>query len=133
MTAVLLPLLLLAADTGGTRAGPLAPPEMLVIYSESAVNHDPATHSIAPPHDRWFGEDKFKHLAFSYLVTAGTFAAARVAADHDASLAIGAVAGAAAGIGKEIYDAKRQGPSLRDLLWDAIGVAAAMLIAQETR
>ena len=148
MTLFLLPLLLAIADTG--RAGPVAPDETFVIYSESAVNREgTATHdappvlhtdrgsdgrrTLAPPHDRWFGEDKFKHLAFSYLVTVGTFGATRLAADHDASLTVATVAGAAAGIGKEIYDAKRQGVSLRDLLWDAIGITAAVLIAQETR
>lgn len=123
---------MLVADTGQA-AGPRAAASPLVIYSGSAVNHDSRAPATQPPHDRWFGEDKFKHLAFSYLVTVGTFGAVRLATDHDASVTLAVVAGAAAGIGKEIYDAKRQGPSLRDLLWDAIGITAAVLMAQETR
>lgn len=133
MTALLFPLLMLAADTGQVAAGPRVSASPLAIYSASTVNRDSRAPVSRPPHDRWFGEDKFKHLAFSYLVTVGTFGAARLAADHDASVMLAVVAGAAAGIGKEIYDAKRQGPSLRDLLWDALGVTAAVLIAQETR
>ena len=126
VTTLLLPLLLLAADTG--RAGPMAPPRTFAIYGESAINRESRDH-----HDRWFGEDKFKHLAFSYMITVGTFGAARLVADRDASITLGAIAGVAAGIGKEIYDAKTQGPSARDLIWDAVGIAAAVLIAQETR
>jgi uncharacterized protein YfiM (DUF2279 family) len=83
--------------------------------------------------DRWFGEDKFKHLAFSYMLTVGTFGAARLVADHDASLTLAAIAGVAAGVGKEIYDRRTNGPSARDLIWDAVGIAAAVLIAQETK
>jgi uncharacterized protein YfiM (DUF2279 family) len=153
MHFLLLPLLMLAADTGRTSGGaPLAaaaqlrtaevsvfPPATLAIYAVSAINREgtrtalPAAPASPPPQDRWVGEDKFKHLAFSYVVTAGTFGVSRLAADHDASITIGAIAGAAAGIGKEIYDARRQGASFRDLAWDALGVAAAVLIAQETR
>jgi uncharacterized protein YfiM (DUF2279 family) len=125
---MLLPLLLLTADTGRAAVGPLASPPTLAIYGESAINRESRDH-----HDRWFGEDKFKHLAFSYMITVGTFGAARLIADRDASITLGAIAGVAAGIGKEIYDAKTQGPSARDLIWDALGIAAAVLIAQETR
>ena len=128
MTALLLPLFLLAADTGRAPVGPLAPPQTFAVYGESAINREPRDH-----HHRWFGEDKFKHLAFSYMITVGTFGAARLVADRDASITLGAIAGVAAGIGKEIYDAKTQGPSARDLIWDAVGIAAAVFIAQETR
>ena len=141
MHFLLLPLLMLAADTGRASAGapfaaadrlrePVAPALPSAIRTRTALLAAPANR---PPHDGWVGEDKFKHLAFSYMVTAGTFGVARLAADHDASVTIGALAGAAAGIGKEIYDARRQGASFRDLAWDALGVVAAVLIAQETR
>ena len=133
MTALLFPLLMLVADTGQAANGPRVSASPFAIYSEFAINREGSATHRAPPHDRWLGEDKFKHLAFSYLITVGTFGATRLAADHDASVTVATVAGAAAGIGKEIYDARRQGPSLRDLLWDALGVAAAVLIAQETR
>ena len=127
MLTALLPLLLLAADTG-TVVGPVAPARPFAIYRESTIKRD----SPQPP-DRWFAEDKLKHLAFSYMITATTFGAARLVFDHDASVTAGAIAGMAAGIGKEIYDRKTTGPSVRDLFWDMIGVGAAVLIVQETR
>ena len=131
MTTLLLSLLLIAPDTGYAR--PVAQPQPLAIHVQSRLNRESFNLSVRPPNDRWFGPDKFKHLAFSYMITVSSFGAARLVADHDASITVAAVAGIAAGIGKEIYDRKTQGPSARDLVWDAIGVAAAVLIAQETR
>lgn len=148
-----MPLLLLAADTGRATTGvtthATAEPTAaqvaelasatLSIYGDFDINREDTRRVLVaapanrPPHDRWFGEDKFKHLAFSYMVTAGTFGVSRLALDHDASVTLGAIAGVAAGIGKELYDARGQGASLRDLVWDALGVTAAVLIAQETR
>jgi uncharacterized protein YfiM (DUF2279 family) len=126
MTLFLLPILLLAADTG--RAGPLAPAPSLAIAIQSDDNRE-----SLPAQDGWLSEDKFKHLAFSYMITARTFGAARLVTDHDASVGIAALSGLVAGVGKEIYDRKRSGPSARDFLWDAIGISAAVLIARETR
>ena len=109
---LLLPLLLLAADTGGVTA------------------RVPVSIEIRQAPDRWLGEDKPKHFAMSYLITAGSFGAARVIADRDESVLIGAALGIAAGIVKELRDPEA---SVRDLLWDTAGIAAAVLIARKAR
>jgi uncharacterized protein YfiM (DUF2279 family) len=114
--------MLLAADT--SRA--MSPPPLLqpVRYTTQA----------APERDAWLGEDKFMHFAMSYMITTGSFGAARIVTDKDASLATGIALGAAAGILKEVYD-KRDSRrfSFRDLLWDAAGITAGVLIAKQTR
>ena len=86
------------------------------------------------PPDLWFAEDKLKHFAFSYMITTGTFAAARTVTGRNESILIGAGVGLLAGISKELYDKKtNRSSSFRDLIWDAAGVAAGVLIAQQTR
>ena len=117
-----MPLLLLAADTGGVSRPPqIAAP---VFYNAAA----------AIERDAWLGEDKFKHFAMSYMITAATFGTARVAADRDASLTVGIAIGAAAGILKEIYDKRdNRRISVKDLLWDAAGITAGAVIAKQTR
>ena len=84
--------------------------------------------------DDWLGEDKFKHFAMSYMITAASFGTARMAADRDASLTAGIAIGAVAGILKEIYDKRdNRRISVKDLLWDAAGIAAGAVIAKQTR
>jgi uncharacterized protein YfiM (DUF2279 family) len=119
---IALAFLLLAADTGRTLAtSPMAPP---VIYTLPA----------AQERDAWLGEDKFKHFAMSYMITATSFAAARIVTDRDASVTTGIALGVAAGIAKEMYDKRdRRRFSVRDLLWDAAGITAGALIAKQTR
>ena len=121
MTTILLPLMLLAADTSRVPAP---------TYLRSPVRYTAAL----PEADAWLGEDKLMHFAMSYMITAGSFGAARLVTDKDASLATGIALGAAAGILKEIYD-KRDSRrfSVRDLLWDAAGITAGVLIAKQTR
>jgi len=92
------------------------------------------THRIHPPHrliaqegDAWLGADKFKHAAMSYAITAYTFAATDSEPAAVASAAI-------AGILKEVYDRKRGSLfSVRDLLWDAVGVALGYATVKQTR
>jgi uncharacterized protein YfiM (DUF2279 family) len=122
MTTILLPLMLIAADTSRVRTTP--PVLQPVSFTAAAVQE----------RDAWLGEDKFMHFAMSYVITTGSFGAARVVTDKDASLATGIALGAAAGILKEIYD-KRDSRrfSVRDLLWDAAGITAGVLIARQTR
>lgn len=74
--------------------------------------------------DRWFGPDKGKHFAASLVVQLASYGMLRVCGVNQASAQIVAASvGSAAGIGKEIWDARGHGdPSIRDLTWDAIGV-----------
>jgi uncharacterized protein YfiM (DUF2279 family) len=122
LSLLLLPILLLSADTGK-------------VVTPSWRPTGPAVYEINTiAQDRLLGEDKMKHFALSYMITVSTFGAARTVTDHDASVLTGAALGAAAGIVKEIYDKRNdQSASTRDLLWDAAGVAVGVLIARQTR
>ena len=120
MSPILLPLLLLAADTGAVRPRLAEAP----LYNAPTVAE----------RDDWLGEDKFKHFAMSYMITATSFGVARTVADRDATLTAGIALGAAAGILKELYDKRdKRRISFRDLLWDAAGITAGALIAKQTR
>jgi uncharacterized protein YfiM (DUF2279 family) len=87
----------------------------------------PHSRPLAPEGDAWLGPDKFKHAAMSYAITAYTFAATDSEPAAVASAAI-------AGILKEIYDRRRgYAFSLRDLVWDAAGVALGYAVVKQTR
>jgi uncharacterized protein YfiM (DUF2279 family) len=119
MIHFVLPLLVIAADTGVTRM--------------QKRNAEQPVVMVAEP-DRWFAEDKLRHFAYSYAITSTTAAAARTVTGRNESAAIGAVIGVMAGIAKELYDRKTDGtPSFRDLLWDVAGVTAAVMVAQQAR
>ena len=120
MSLILLPFLLLAADTVRAKPARLDAP----VYDAQALAE----------RDDWFGQDKFKHFAMSYMITATSFSATRMVADKDASLGSGIALGVAAGILKEVYDKRdKRRFSYRDLLWDAAGITAGVLIARQTR
>ena len=137
--------LMASADTGGVR-----PVQDVSVYTNgSMIQVNNSSGGIIPvnysrrinPHDRqplapdrWFGEDKFKHFAFSYMITVGAFAGARFITGQEESIMIGAGLGLAAGIAKELYDRRtNRSASMRDLLWDAAGVATGIIIASHTR
>ena len=117
-----LALMLLSADTGRVAAtSPFAQPV-------------PYVAPAAAERDDWLGEDKLKHFAMSYMITATSFGVARTMADRDASMTAGIALGAAAGILKEIYDKRdKRRISVRDLMWDAAGITVGALIAKQTR
>lgn len=84
--------------------------------------------------DRWLAEDKARHFTMSFAVTAMGYGAARTAMGHDAAAATAVGAAAAAGLGKELVDA-RSGRwfSPKDLVWDAAGVALGYLLVDRIR
>lgn len=96
-----------------------------------------AGHSAGPAaaSDRWFAEDKLKHFFVSYAATGLSFAIARTAGlDGSDARRAAVVAAAAAGLGKEFVDRGRgHGFSVRDLVWDGAGIAAAWALASHVR
>ncbi len=83
--------------------------------------------------DAWWGRDKALHFSASFLLTTnGQYVLVnKLDASEDASLPVSAASALAVGIAKEVYDARRvngSGFSLRDLAWDAAGIAAAALL-----
>jgi uncharacterized protein YfiM (DUF2279 family) len=84
----------------------------------------------AQPGDAWFAPDKVQHFftaAFVQSMTYGTLRAAGVS--HGPALAGATATTAAAGVGKEVWDARGHGTaSAKDLVWDAAGAGSATLL-----
>jgi uncharacterized protein len=93
----------------------------------------------APPRtktaDPVFGVDKVKHFFVAGFVEAVTFAGLESAdAGHSAARAAAIGTTAAVSLGREIHDRRTKGLfSVRDLVWDAIGAGAALLILDKAQ
>ncbi len=85
--------------------------------------------------DPWWAEDKLRHFAASFVATSLSASAARAAGlDQPGSLYAGSATGVTVAVGKEVSDRRRGGIfSLRDLVWDAAGIAAAVLLLDAAR
>lgn len=115
----------IAATTRGLPALPIAAPASAVL---------PVPYLRAAP-DAWFAEDKARHLFASLALTAVAFGGATTVGMEwpEAGIAAGAVAGAA-GLAKELSDrARGRSFSVRDLVWDAAGVGAGLVLAERAR
>ncbi len=121
MTACLLALAL-------TLGCPDAPPESL------ATAQLLPTAPAATPVDGWIAEDKLRHFALSFAGTDMVFAGASVGADRDTALYTAATTALALGLAKEVLD-RRAGRHfcLKDLAWDAAGVALGVLVVHNIR
>jgi len=134
--------LLLAALIGASPAAAQAPDCAVLARAEcapAAIRLPPVTRRLASQDtipeipDRWLGSDKLRHFFLSFGATGFARAGARAAGAGDASRWIGPAVAAAAGVGKELSDhARGWGFSLRDLVWDAAGIAAAALALRST-
>lgn len=87
------------------------------------------------PKDAAFGPDKVKHFLIAGFVESVTFAGLQASGANRntaRSAALAAVVGAS--IGREIHDKRRKGLfSIPDLVWDALGAGAALLIVNKTQ
>ena len=87
------------------------------------------------PADAIFGEDKVRHFFIAGFVESLALAAAEGAGARRGTaktVAIGVTA--AVSIGRELHDRRTKGLfSVRDLMWDALGAAAAMLVLAHTQ
>ena len=100
-------------------------PTWLLVFGLAAAD------TVAPPrvaHDRWLGADKVKHLVVAAGAQSGTYAALRFGADHGTALAGATVATVALSLVKERLDRRGTGFSVRDLAWDAAGIAIATFV-----
>lgn len=89
-----------------------------------------AADTAAPPRpaDPWLGTDKVKHAVVAFAVQGGGYAALRAVGDHRTAIAGATVATVAVSLLKERLDRYRTGFSVRDLAWDALGIAIASVI-----
>ncbi len=87
---------------------------------------------LAGPPDRWFGVDKLKHFVVSALAQSVAYGALQYGgASHRIALGGSLAAGATLGVGRELSDRRAKGHfSVRDLAWDAAGLAAATLVVR---
>lgn len=88
-----------------------------------------------PGGDRWFAPDKMKHFFMAAFVQSASFSGLRAAGmSKSSSLAAATALTAGVSIGKEIHDRRSGGEfSIRDLTWDAAGMAAGAALSQHTR
>lgn len=85
--------------------------------------------------DQWFAADKMRHFGVAFAISGLTYAGLRaVDVDRGQALAGAGAAALIAGLGKELYDKHiGRGFSIRDLVWDVAGIAAAMALLDRTR
>lgn len=94
----------------------------------------PALRADPPAADPWVGQDKLQHLALSFAAGTYGYGVARFAMAPQPAAWTGAGLALAAGVTKEIVDHRAGGGfSLRDLVWDAAGVALALTLADGIR
>lgn len=97
--------------------------------------HATAARPTPPPApDPWIAEDKLQHFAASFAATSMAYGGARSLLDPaPARIAAGSVA-LTLGVLKEIADRRGGGPfSLKDLAWDAAGIALGLTLAHSIR
>ena len=123
-------------------SGPIG--EQLKSYSDSTILVVPrvideiaafAREARAPRvADTAFGNDKLRHFLMAGYTESIGFAGLQAAGvDRDAALVGGVLAAATASVAKEFADRRAYGLfSVGDLVWDALGASAAMLILRKT-
>ena len=97
-----------------------------------------ARDTMPPPPrvDAWLGRDKLQHFLLAGLAESAAFAAARVAGTaRRPALTVSVVTAAGISVAKELVDRGGRGhASVRDLVWDAAGIAAyGVLLARTAR
>ncbi len=91
----------------------------------------PAAARGAPAADPWLGRDKALHFGASFALAVGGYAGASLVFEkRPGRMIAGAAFALSIGVAKEIADSHFRGdPSVRDLAWDAAGVALGILAA----
>jgi hypothetical protein len=90
-------------------------------------------HSLKPE-DTFIGPDKVKHFFMSAFVESVGFGGMEaVGASRGAAIGAATVVAAGAGVGREVHDKITKNLfSLGDLVWDALGIASALLLISHT-
>lgn len=85
--------------------------------------------------DHWLAEDKLRHFVASFGGFNLAFGALRTGGLERAPALVGATAlVGAAGLWKEWRDRRAGGPfSVKDLVWDGLGILAGVAVAANTR
>ena len=107
----------------------------LLFLAVAAVPFTADAQARAKPADPILGVDKVKHFFIVGFVESMTFASLQAAGTNRSTAKTAAITTAAAiSFGREIHDRKTKGLfSLRDLMWDAIGASAALIVINKTQ
>jgi uncharacterized protein YfiM (DUF2279 family) len=88
----------------------------------------------AAAQDRWFSADKLLHFVGALAATTLSYSLAYdgFGWDRDESRNFAVAAATTLSVGKEVYDMLTDGqPSVRDLLWDGMGIGAGVLLINQ--
>ncbi len=101
----------------------------------SRARDDAVRRAWQQRNDRWFAADKLRHFFASYGAVAIGYGSARlVGIEREEGLRLAVAGGAVAGVAKEWSDVRSGGPfSVRDLVWDAAGIATAYALLRNVR
>jgi hypothetical protein len=107
----------------------------LVIIMILLVLASPVTVSAQQKSEPIFGIDKVKHFFIAGFVETMTFAALEAAGAKRSPARTAAIGTTAVvSFGREIHDRRTKGLfSVKDLLWDALGAGAALLVINKVR
>lgn len=97
------------------------------------AGQDARADTVRPaPAEAWLGEDKVRHFGASLGMTLIGYGGARTVLAHDPAIGVALGAAAVAGLLREVHDDRRgRWFSVRDLVWDALGIAAGYLWIRE--
>ena len=107
---------------------------LMAALAVSAGGLSAQAHSTKPKEPA-FGPDKVKHFLIAGFVETVVFSGLQAAGANRNTARSGALAAVAgASVGREIHDRKTKGLfSIPDLVWDALGAGAALLIINKTQ
>ena len=88
-----------------------------------------------PTRESLLGQDKVRHFFMAAFIESVGFAGLRAAGVQRNTAMAGAIGGTAAvALGREVYDRRTKGNfSVPDLVWDAFGAGAAILVLRRTQ
>lgn len=102
------------------------------LAAQTAISDSAVSSAARSIHDKMFAPDKGRHFMVSAFLAGFSYYAFRqeAGAAQSTSNTAAATLSLSIGLGKEIYDrvSKKGTPSLKDIVADAAGVAAAILI-----
>lgn len=126
--------LTLGCTTGGPEPTAIDTPAAAIVAAPPAASAPDRMAVAAVPDDRWIAEDKLRHFALSFAATQMGYGGTRFALEPEPAVLLAAAGALGLGIGKEVRDVRRGGPfSLKDLAWDAAGVALGVLLVRRVR
>ena len=108
---------------------------LMVAVSSLLIASSLGAQSPHKPVDPWIGADKAKHFLMAGFVESLSFAGLQLAGANRGTARVSGISAAAmVSVGREIHDRRvGKGFSFKDLAWDGLGIAAALLVVNKTQ